>query len=248
MLLESKALDGRDTSSVLVVMFGGSSTPSSAVLAFSEVVPNAVLLNGYGLTEGGGSICVMPPGEATRRPGSVGRPMDGVQLRVVDPAGGPVETHEVGEIVIRVPGGERRYWGDPTASGQTWRDGWLHTGDLGRIDAEGFLFVVDRAKDVIVRGGYNVASAEVEAALHEHPAVAECAVVGVAHPTLGQEVAAVIRQVPGSVPLTAAEVRAHLEDRIADYKQPRHVVVTTDPLPRNSAGKVDKPAVVRSLS
>jgi long-chain acyl-CoA synthetase len=119
----------------------------------------------------------------------------------------------------------------------------VHTGDLGRVDEDGFLYVVDRAKDVIIRGGYNVASAEVEAAVHELPVVAECAVVGVPHPILGQDVAAVLRLRDGADPLTADDLRTHLGDRLADYKVPRVVVVTDEPLPRNAAGKLDKRAL-----
>ncbi|MGZ4734944.1 MAG: class I adenylate-forming enzyme family protein [Acidimicrobiia bacterium] len=243
LLLESGVLEAQDTSSVAIAMFGGAPTPPAAVLRLGELLPNAMLLNGYGLTEGGGSVCVLPPGEAVRRPGSVGKPMRGVEVRIVDDAGEPVPTGEVGEIALRVPEGERRYWNDAEASAQTWRGGWVHTGDLGRLDEDGFLYVVDRAKDIINRGGYNVASAEVEAAIHEQPDVAECAVVGVPHPILGQDVAAVVRMRDGAVPLTLDELRARLADRLADYKLPRVLVVTTEPLPRNAAGKLHKPRI-----
>jgi acyl-CoA synthetase (AMP-forming)/AMP-acid ligase II len=243
LLLESGVLEDCDTSSVAIAMFGGAPTPPAAVLRLGELLPNAMLLNGYGLTEGGGSICVLPPGEAVRRPGSVGKPMRGVEVRVVDDAGEPVDTDLVGEIALRIPAGERSYWNDPEASAQTWRAGWVHTGDLGRLDADGFLYVVDRAKDVIIRGGYNVASAEVESAIHEHPDVAECAVVGIPHPVLGQDVAAVVRLRDGAAPLTLDDLRARLVDALADYKLPRRLVITTEPLPRGPSGKLNKPAI-----
>jgi acyl-CoA synthetase (AMP-forming)/AMP-acid ligase II len=243
LLLESGALADRDTDSVAIAMFGGAPTPPAAVLRLGELLPNAMLFNGYGLTEGGGSVCVLPPGEAARRPGSVGKPMRGVEVRIVDDSGAPVATGTVGEIALHLPSGERRYWNDPGATARTWRDGWVHTGDLGRVDEDGFLYVVDRAKDVIIRGGYNVASAEVEAALHELPVVAECAVVGVPHPILGQDVAVVLRLRDGAEPLTADDLRTDLRDRLADYKVPRVVVVTDEPLPRNAAGKLDKRAL-----
>jgi acyl-CoA synthetase (AMP-forming)/AMP-acid ligase II len=243
LLLEHGALEGRDTSSVAIAMFGGASTPAAAVLRLGELLPNAMLLNGYGLTEGGGSICVLPPGEAVRRPGSVGKPMRGVEVRIVDDAGAPVAPGDVGEITLRLPTGERRYWNDPDATARTWRDGWVHTGDLGRIDEDGFLYVVDRAKDVIIRGGYNVASAEVEAAIHELADVAECAVVGIPHPVLGQDVAAVVRMRDGADPLTVDDLRDHLADRVADYKRPRVVAIATEPLPRHASGKLDKRAI-----
>lgn len=243
LLLESGVLERTDTSSVAIAMFGGAATPSAAVLRLGELLPNAMLLNGYGLTEGGGSICVLPPGEAARRPGSVGKPMRGVEVRIVDDGGRPVAAGDVGEIALRIPSGERRYWNDEDATARTWRDGWVHTGDLGRVDDDGFLYVVDRAKDVIIRGGYNVASAEVEAAIFELGSVAECAVVGVEHPILGQDVAAVVRLRDGSAPLELDALRAALADRLADYKIPRILVVTDAPLPRNGAGKLDKVAV-----
>ena len=146
---------------------------------------------------------------------------------------------------MRVPTGERRYWNDPDATrARTWRDGWVHTGDLGRIDADGFLYVVDRAKDVIIRGGYNIASAEVEGAIHELGDVAECAVVGVPHPILGQDVAAVVRLRQGAPALTLDGLRDHLAEQLADYKLPRRLVLTDDALPRNAAGKLDKGAVL----
>ncbi len=240
LLLESGALETRDTSSVMIAMFGGASTPPGAVLRLGELLPNAMLLNGYGLTEGGGSVCVLPPGEAARRPGSVGKPMRGVEVRIVDDAGATVPDGEVGEIALRLPAGERSYWNDPDATARTWRDGWVHTGDIGRVDADGFLYVVDRAKDVIIRGGYNVASAEVEAAVYDIADVAECAVVGVPHPILGQDVAAVIRMCDGTSPITLEDLREQLGDRLADYKLPRVLVLADEPLPRNGAGKLDK--------
>ena len=214
LLLESHALEACDTSSVAIAMFGGAATPPAAVLRLGELLPNAMLLNGYGLTEGGGSVCVLPPGEAARRPGSVGKPMRGVEVRIVDDGGAEMPTGTVGEIALRVPDGERRYWNDPEASLRTWRAGWVHTGDLGRLDDDGFLYVVDRVKDVIIRGGYNVASAEVEAAIHEQPDVAECAVVGVPHPILGQDVAAVVRMRDGATPMELDALRAQLADRL----------------------------------
>ncbi len=258
LLLESGALEGHDTTSVAIAMFGGAPTPPDAVLRLGLALPNAVLFNGYGLTEGGGSVCVLPPGESVRRPGSVGKPMRGVDVRIVAADVGNVEhvevdvgnvadvevdVGEVGEIVLRLPAGERRYWNDPEATARTWRDGWVRTGDLGRLDEDGFLYVVDRAKDVIIRGGYNVASVEVEAALHTLPEVAECGVVGVSHPVLGQDVAAVVRLREGAPPLDLDDVRRRLADRLADYKLPRRLLVVTEALPRNASGKLDKPAL-----
>jgi acyl-CoA synthetase (AMP-forming)/AMP-acid ligase II len=248
LLLESDALDGRDTSSVLAVMFGGAPTPTHAVEWLAHAFPNAVLLNGYGLTEGGASVCVLPPGEARRRPGSVGRPMPGVEVRIVDDASTDVPPGEVGEILLKVPAGDRRYYGDPDASARTWREGWVHTGDLGRLDDEGYLYVVDRKKDMIIRGGYNIYSVEVEGALHELPDVAETAVVGIPHAVLGQDVCAVVRMRAGAPPPELDAVRAALADRLADYKLPRRLVVRAEALPRTAMGKVDKKALLEELT
>lgn len=247
LLLEAGTFEGRDLGSVVAVMFGGSPTPPSAVERLAELMPKAVLMNGYGLTEGGGSVCVLPPGEATRRPGSVGRPMSGVSLRIVDDEGEDVEPGEVGEIILRLPAGERRYLNDPDATARTWRRGWVYTGDLGRVDEDGFLYVVDRKKDVIIRGGYNVASVEVESAIYTHPAVADVAVVGVEHRVLGQDVCAVIRLSEGAEAPTLEEMRSFLEPRLADYKRPRRLVVWDRPLPRSAAGKLDKRTLLDQL-
>jgi acyl-CoA synthetase (AMP-forming)/AMP-acid ligase II len=244
MLLESGALQQIDTSTVQAVMFGGAPTPPSAVQLLAALLPGAVLLNGYGLTEGGGSVCVLPPGEARRRPGSVGKPMSGVSVRIVDPeTATEVGVGEVGEITLKLPAGKRSYYNDPEATAQTWRDGWVHTGDLGRIDEDGFLYVVDRTKDMIIRGGYNIYSVEVEAALHEHPDIVEAGVVGVEHRVLGQDIAAVVRLRDGADPLTLESLAPMLDERLAHYKHPRRLLIVDEPLPRNASGKLDKQAL-----
>ncbi len=248
LLLYSGHLTGRDLTSVQTVMFGGAPTPPAQVEALATALPNAMLLNGYGLTEAGGSICVLPPGEAARRPGSVGKPLPGVQIKVVNDAGTAVAPGEVGEILLHIEAGERRYFNDPEATARTWENGWVHSGDLGRFDDDGFLYVVDRTKDMLIRGGYNIYSVEVESALHEHPDVVEAAVVGIPHDMLGQDVCAVIRQREGSTPLDVDSLRDFLADRLADYKRPRKVVVTSEPLPRNAMGKLDKAAILRLVS
>jgi acyl-CoA synthetase (AMP-forming)/AMP-acid ligase II len=247
LLLDAGVLSGRDTSSVRTVMFGGAPTPPTTVKALAAAFPNAVLLNGYGLTEAGGSICVLPPGEASKRPGSVGKPLPGVEVKVADEDGNELPAGEVGQILLRIAAGRRSYFGDEAATAQTWRDGWVQSGDLGRLDEDGFLYVVGRTKDMIIRGGYNVYAVEVESALHEHPDVLEAAVVGVDHRVLGQDVCAVIRQREGTAPLDLDAVRAFLEHRLADYKRPRRLEVRTDPLPRNAMGKLDKNAIRASL-
>ena len=131
------------------------------------------------------------------------------------------------------------YWRNKEATAEVLKNGWLHTGDVARVDDEGFIFIVDRAKDMVIRGGENVYCAEVEAAIFEHPAVADVAVIGVPHEVLGEEVGAVVVLRPGAE-LTAAELREHVAERIASFKVPAHIWFSPDPLPRNPAGKVLK--------
>ena len=144
-----------------------------------------------------------------------------------------------GEVWINGPNVVKGYWRRPEETAATFVDGWVHSGDIGRIDDEGFLSIVDRAKDIIIRGGENVASAEVEAALFEHPAVADAAAIAVPHPVLGEEVGAVVCVRPGTA-VTAEELRQHVAQRLAAFKVPAHVYFRTDALPRNPAGKVLK--------
>jgi acyl-CoA synthetase (AMP-forming)/AMP-acid ligase II len=247
LLLESGALDGRDTSSVQMVMFGSAPTPPDALRRLAEAFPRAALIGGYGLTEGGGSTCTTPPGELLRRPGSVGKPVAGASVRVVDEDGEELPPGSVGEVTIQLAAGERSYWNDPEATARTWRDGWVHTGDLGRFDDDGYLYLVDRKKDMINRGGYNVYSIEVESGLYEHPDVVEAAVVGIPHEVLGQDVCAVVRLRDGAAPLELDALRDFLADRLADYKLPRRLVVREAPLPRSGMHKVDKKALLAEV-
>ena len=248
LLLESGALQGRDTSSVLVVMFGGAPTPPAAVEALAAAFPRAGLTQGYGLTEGGNSVCVLPPGEALKRPDSVGRPMPGVEIRIVDEAGRDVAAGEVGEITLKLAAGRRSYHNDPDGTARTWRDGWVFTGDIGRLDDDGYLFIVDRKKDMVLRGGYNVYSVEVESALFEHPDIVEVAILGVPHAVLGQDVCAIVRLRDGAPRLTLDDLQDFVADRLADYKRPRRLVVRAEPLPRTGMGKVDKRRLLAELS
>ena len=151
----------------------------------------------------------------------------------------PVPVGERGEIWFKGPNLIRGYWNRPDATAETIVDGWLRTGDIGRVDDEGFVYVEDRAKDMVLRGGENVYCAEVEAAIYEHPAVHEAAVFGVPHERLGEEVAAVVVPRAGAT-VTAEELRAHVGERLAPFKVPSRVAVWSEPLPRNPAGKVLK--------
>jgi acyl-CoA synthetase (AMP-forming)/AMP-acid ligase II len=246
LLIESGILDEIDTSCVRMLIYGSAPMPHHAVQRLAAAFPRATLMNGYGLTEGGTSVVTMPPGEALHRPGSVGRPVERDVVRVVDDTGALVAPGTTGEVAIKVQAGQRFYHNDPEATAATWRGDWVQSGDLGYFDEDGFLYLVDRKKDVIVRGGYNVSSIEVESALHEHPDVMEAAVLGVPHPVLGQDVAAVLRLRPGAS-LDVASAGAFLADRVADYKRPRRIVAYDGALPRTAMGKLDKAALRQIL-
>ena len=158
-----------------------------------EKMPDALVSNNYGMTEAGSVYCLMPPGEAVRRPGSVGKPLPPAEIVCVDDRrGGASRPTRSGEVRMRIPGRPREYFGDPEATARTWVDGWLVTGDLGRIDGDGYLYIVGRSKDVIIRGGNNIHPTDVEHAIALHPAVHEVAVLGVAHPVLGEDIVACV--------------------------------------------------------
>ena len=203
-----------------------------------ERMPTAMVSNNYGMTEAGSVYCLMPPGEAVKRPGSVGKPLPPAEIRCADADGQAVAAGEVGQVRLRIPGRPREYFGDPEATARTWVDGWLVTGDLGRVDEDGYLYIVGRSKDVIIRGGNNIHPTDVEHVIELHPAVREVAVVGVAHPVLGEDVVAFVVLRPGAQ-ATADDLRAHTLEQLAAYKVPRQWQFV-DELPRNATGKVVK--------
>ena len=213
-------LECLDTSSVWMVVFSTAPMPPEATGWLAASFPQAMLVNAYGLTEAGDAACLLLPGEAEQHPGSVGKPIEGAGVRVVDDHGErPWGANQVGELLIRIGGGRRFYFGEPESSAETWQDSWAHTGDLGYLDDDGFVYVVDRKKDMIIRGGYNIVSIEVENALYEHPAIVEAAVLGVPHQILGQDVLAVVRLAEGES-LDLAALHMFLADRLADQQPP----------------------------
>ena len=159
-----------------------------------------MVTNNYSMTEAGTAFTYMPPGEITRRPGSVGMPMAPTEVRIADADGQALPTGEVGEVLIGVGEHHREYYRDPDATARTWSGPWLRSGDLGRVDDDGYLYIVGRAKDVIIRGGNNIAATEVEAVLYEHAGVLEAAVVGIPHDVLGEDVGAFVVARPGRDP------------------------------------------------
>ena len=157
-------------------------------------------------------------------------------MRVVDSRGQEVPRGEIGEIVIRGHNVMKGYWRKPEETAEAIQDGWFRTGDLGRVDADGYFMIVDRKKDMIIRGGYNVYPREIEEVLYEHPAVAEAAVIGLPHPALGEEIGAAVALKPGAV-ITAEELRGYVKGQVAAYKYPRHVWIA-DALPKTATGKI----------
>ena len=246
-VIDSPGFSKRDTSSVRSVAYGGAPAPPELVKRIKEHFPVSAPSNGYGLTETS-SVTTMNSGDDyVRKPDSVGPAVPVCDVRVV-PEGfeGDEPTDDlprgpdvVGELWIKGPNVVRGYWNKEEATATTFTRGWLHSGDVARIDDEGFVYIVDRAKDMVIRGGENVYSVEVEAALFEHPAIADCAVIGVPHDVLGEEVGAAVVLRPGSR-VTADELGRHVRDRLAGFKVPTHFWFRSEPLPRNPQGKVLK--------
>jgi acyl-CoA synthetase (AMP-forming)/AMP-acid ligase II len=237
----------RDLSSVKSVGYGGAPAPPDLVRRIKEHFPGGSPSNGYGLTETS-SVTTMNAGDDyVRKPDSVGPPVPVCDVKVVDEDGRQLALGEVGELWIKGPNVVRGYWNKPEATAATFTDGWLHSGDVARIDEEGFVFIVDRAKDMVIRGGENVYCVEVEAVLYEHPAVSDAAVIGIPHDVLGEEVGAVVQLRPGHA-ATEEELRAFVGARLAAFKVPVRVWFRTDPLPRNPAGKILKRELREALT
>jgi acyl-CoA synthetase (AMP-forming)/AMP-acid ligase II len=224
-----------DLSNVRFVVYGGAPTAPDVISRLRACFPGARLGNGFGMTETSSVGTLLPDEYAEARPETVGFPAPTVELDLleVDPTSG------VGELLIRGQNIVVGYWNKPEQTAETFVDGWLRSGDLARIDDDGFVQIVDRKKDMVNRGGENVYCVEVENALVEHPAVFEVAVLGVPDEMMGEKVGAVIVPRPGSTP-DAREVREFAMRRIADFKVPQYIVFRENPFPRNAGGKVLK--------
>jgi long-chain acyl-CoA synthetase len=233
-MLHHPAADAARTASLRLCVSGGAAMPVEILRGFEEKF-GCVILEGYGLSETSPVASFNHP-DRPRKPGSVGTPVEGVEMRLISNTGDPVRHGEVGEIVIRGHNLMTGYWGKPEATAEAIPDGWFRTGDLARVDEDGYFFIVDRKKEMIIRGGYNVYPREVEEALHEHPAVAEVAVVGMAHRELGEEVGAAVALKPGA-DATPAELQRFVKERVAAYKYPRRVWLV-DSLPKGPTGKI----------
>ncbi len=243
-MLRHPDVTATDLSSVRVAVSGGSALPVEVLHEFERVF-GADLLEGYGLSETSPIVSFNRVGHL-RKPGSIGTPVDGVEVRMLDPEGTEVPQGEVGELAVRGHCVMKGYWENPDATEAAIPDGWFRTGDLARVDEDGLIFIVDRKKDVILRGGYNVYPREVEEVLYEHPAVAEAAVIGVPDDLHGEEIVAVIGIKAEHVPADdaarealGAEIVDFAKERVAAYKYPRRVVLV-DALPKGPTGKILK--------
>ena len=225
-----------DTSSLELCVSGGSAMPVEVLRGFDEAF-GATVLEGYGLSEttGMGSFNVR---DQERKPGSIGIPVGGTEIRLVDDDDNEVDDGEPGEVVMRGPFVMSGYWDRDDATEEVMRGGWFHTGDIATKDDEGYFFIVDRKKDLIIRGGYNVYPREIEEQLYEHPAVREVAVIGVPHDDLGEEVGAAVALKDGEDASTD-DLRAFVKERVAAYKYPR-VIWVVDELPKGPTGKILK--------
>jgi acyl-CoA synthetase (AMP-forming)/AMP-acid ligase II len=238
LLLISPHLDDVDLRALRLIGYGGAPMPTETIKRLQASFPGVAVINLYGLTETSSLSTALPAADAVSRSSSVGLPVSRTSFRIVDEEGHDLSPGQVGEIWIK--GGQvvRGYWNRPEATTQAITDGWLHTGDLGRLDAEGYVYVVDRKKDMIIRGGENVYCIEVEEVVNAHPTVLESAVVPYPDPIFGEVVKAVCVLRPGQR-ATAEDIIGYCQGRLADYKVPVHVRFVAE-LPRNPGGKVLK--------
>ncbi len=239
LLLASPRFDDSDLSSLRICSLGSAPVAPGTVKRLQDKMPKAMVSNSWGMTEAGPAFCFMPEEERDRRIGSVGKPMAPTEFRIVhEESGEELAPRDIGELIVRNPGREREYFNDADATAATWRDGWLHSGDLAYLDEDGFLYIVGRMKDVIIRGGNNIHATDIESVLYEHPAVQEAAVASIPHDVLGEDVGAWVVLVDGAR-ATDEDLRAHCAEHLADYKVPRRFTFVTE-LPRNATGKVLK--------
>jgi Acyl-CoA synthetases (AMP-forming)/AMP-acid ligases II len=235
-LLGEPGRDKVDVSTLRVCVSGGAALPVEVMRGFEEEF-GCFILEGYGLSETSPIASFNHP-DRVRKPGSIGTPIRGVQMRVVDEQGRDVAPGEVGEIAIRGHNVMKGYWRRPEATVEAIPDGWFRSGDLARLDDDGYFFIVDRRKDMIIRGGYNVYPREIEEVLYEHPAVVEAAVIGIPDDSLGEEVGAAVVLKPGET-TTPEQIQEFVKGQVAAYKYPRHIWLL-EALPKGPTGKVLK--------
>jgi long-chain acyl-CoA synthetase len=233
-LIEARRQEHVDTSTLRVCVSGGAALPVEVLRTF-EADFGAAILEGYGLSETSPVASFNRP-DRERKAGSIGVPIDGVELSLLDELGDPVPAGEPGEIAIRGHNVMKGYWQAPKETAEAFVHGWFRTGDIGTMDDDGYYFIVDRKKDLIIRGGFNVYPREIEEVLYEHPDVVEAAVVGIPHDSLGEEIGAAVVLRSGST-ATVEDIRAFVKDRVAAYKYPRLIWLESE-LPKGPTGKI----------
>ena len=242
-LVNSPDFAKRDTSTLRSLSAGGAARPPEHVKRLREQAAHAIPSTGYGMTETNSLGSAIGGDDYALRPASVGKALPPlIELKVIDDAGRTLGPDEDGEICIKGSTNMRCYWNQPEETAKVLKDGWMHTGDLGHIDSEGFLFITGRAKDIVIRGGENISCPEVEHALYEHPAVFEAAVYGVPDERLGEALAATVRVREGHT-LGVEELQAHVRARLASFKVPSLITLQADPWPRVGSEKIDKRSV-----
>ncbi len=235
-ILHAPDRERHDTSTLRLCVSGGAALPVEVLRAF-EAAFNCKILEGYGLSETSPVASFNHP-DRVRKAGSIGTPIEGVEMMVVDEEDHEVPTGEVGEIVIRGHNVMKGYWRRPDATAEVTKDGWFHSGDMARKDVDGYYFIVDRKKDMIIRGGFNVYPREIEEIFYEHPAVREAAVFGLPDEEYGEEIAAAVTLKAG-VGVSSDELRDYVKEQVAAYKYPRQVWIL-DELPKGPTGKIIK--------
>jgi fatty-acyl-CoA synthase len=240
MLADEPGFASTDFSSVKFCICGGAPLAVDLIRAYQE--RGILFIQGYGLTEAAPNCLALPPEDAVRKAGSAGRPYFFADVRVVDARGRDVGPGGTGEIIVGGPSVMKGYWRRPEETARALRGGWLRTGDVGRLDEDGYIWIVDRVKDMFISGGENVYPAEVENVLAGHPAVAEAAVIGVSDPRWGEVGRAIVVLRPG-VRATEDAIRAFCAERLAKFKVPASVLFSHAALPRNPTGKLLKPEI-----
>ena len=245
-ILESPHLASTDTSSVESIGYGGAPAAPELVTRIQAAFPAVQPGTGYGLTESSSAVTVNSGADYIAHPDSVGLTLPCCDLQIIDEDGMPVPPGERGELLVRGPVVFKGYWQRDEATAETITpEGWLRTGDIARIDSDGFVYILDRAKDMIIRGGENVYCVEIEDTLFSHADVVDAAVYGVPHRTLGEEVAAAVQLKRGAT-TTAGALQAHVAEHLAHFKVPQHMRLYAEPLPRNPNGKILKRALAEA--
>jgi long-chain acyl-CoA synthetase len=245
MLANFPGVETYDLSSLRTIFYGASPMPEAVLAKAMQVFPACEFIQGYGMTETSPLITVLAgkyhtfAGPYAGKMASAGQAAPGVEVKIVDSQDREVPSGTVGEIITRGPHVMQGYWNKPEETAQALRGGWMHTGDAGYMDEDGFVYIVDRVKDMIITGGENVYSVEVEHVIYQHPAVAMCAVIGIPSEMWGEAIHAVVVCKEGCE-VTAADVIAHCKERMAGYKCPRSVDIRQAPLPLSGAGKILK--------